>query len=148
MLRQCRTVNGHYDLRFPINDIVQISAPQLASRKQVNYDKVGRAAKSFFVSSTVLDHLLRSYADHQSPATREAKSRCGNLFNLTPSAEPCGIESFARQFIKALAVSDPPGGYEMLAIGRRWRDLAGVLPRVLRARQVVFNLPLVSWKRR
>jgi glycosyltransferase involved in cell wall biosynthesis len=73
------------------------------------------------------------------------KARC--LFLLTPSGEPCGVETFTRTLAGALASSDPGAGYELLAVSGRWRDLPATLRRIAAADQVVFSLPLVAWKR-
>jgi glycosyltransferase involved in cell wall biosynthesis len=73
------------------------------------------------------------------------KSRC--LFLLTPSNEPCGVETFTRMLAGALASSDPDAGYELLSISGRWRDLPSIFRRIAQTDQVAFSLPLVAWKR-
>ena len=79
------------------------------------------------------------------PATGRAQERC--LFLLTPSAEECGVESFARLLVSALQNDYPDGGYAVLAVSSRWRDLPAALRKISAADQVVFSVPLVAWKR-
>src|SRR5262245_45182872 len=82
------------------------------------------------------------------PVARGAhRPRGGSLFLITPSREACGIETFTRKLVAALAASDPAAGDELLAVSGRWRDLGTTLGRVARAERVVFSLPLVAWKR-
>jgi glycosyltransferase involved in cell wall biosynthesis len=78
-------------------------------------------------------------------AASAAKARC--LFLLTPSAEPCGVETFIRTLVAALAARDGDAGYELLPVSRRWRDLPATLRRIMQADEVVFSFPLVAWKR-
>ena len=72
-------------------------------------------------------------------------ARC--LFLLTPSDEPCGVETFTRALAAALKSSSPDAGYELLSISGRWRDLPATLHRIVHADQLVFSFPLVAWKR-
>ena len=74
---------------------------------------------------------------------REA-GRC--LFLLTPSGEECGVESFARLLVSKLQAAYPDGGYDLLPVSSRWRDLSTGLREVARARSVVFSVPLTAWK--
>jgi glycosyltransferase involved in cell wall biosynthesis len=78
-------------------------------------------------------------------AASAAKVRC--LFLLTPSAEPCGVETFIRTLAAALAARDGDAGYELLPVSRRRRDLPATLRRIMQADEVVFSFPLVAWKR-
>ena len=64
-------------------------------------------------------------------AASAAKARC--LFLLTPSAEPCGVETFIRTLAAALAARDGDAGYELLPVSRRWRDLPATLRRIIQA---------------
>jgi glycosyltransferase involved in cell wall biosynthesis len=74
-------------------------------------------------------------------------ARGKRLFLLTPSEESCAVEIFTRSLVGALQERYPDEGYELLPISGRWRDLPAVLGKILKADQVVFNLPLVAWKR-
>jgi glycosyltransferase involved in cell wall biosynthesis len=66
-------------------------------------------------------------------------------FVYTPSAEPCAIETFTRTLVGALGES--AGGYAPLPISGRWRDLPHLVSEVIRSDHVIFNFPLVAWKR-
>jgi len=79
------------------------------------------------------------------PADARAQQRC--LFLLTPSKEECGVESFARLLVGALQNDYPDDGYAVLALSSRWRDLPAVFRKIAAADQIVFNVPLVAWKR-
>lgn len=69
------------------------------------------------------------------------------LFALTPSAEPCGVETFTRVLLGALAGREPARGYAMLPLTGRWRDLPRLTGAAAYCRHIVFNFPLVAWKR-
>ncbi len=69
------------------------------------------------------------------------------LFLLTPSEESCAVEIFTRSLVDALRTRHADEGYELLPISGHWRDLPGVLGKILKADRVIFNLPLVAWKR-
>jgi glycosyltransferase involved in cell wall biosynthesis len=78
-------------------------------------------------------------------ATRAARGRC--LFLYPQSRQPCGVEIFTRTLVAALKASAPEGGYELLPVSGRWRDVPSLLHRIAGAEQVVFSFPLVAWKR-
>jgi glycosyltransferase involved in cell wall biosynthesis len=77
---------------------------------------------------------------------RATTPRRGSLFLSTQSDEPCGVEIFTRKLVAALKTSAPDGGYDLLCVSRRWRDLPWVLRRVAQADRIVFSVPLVAWK--
>jgi glycosyltransferase involved in cell wall biosynthesis len=79
------------------------------------------------------------------PAASAAASGC--LFLLTQSREACAVENFAQKLVVELNARYPDGGYRMLAVSGRWRDLPSTLRRIAGAERIVFNLPLVAWKR-
>ncbi len=66
-------------------------------------------------------------------------------FVFTPTAHPCGVESFTRRLADAL--NDPAGDYGPLAVSGRWRDLPSLFGEVSRSRHIIFNFPLNAWKR-
>jgi glycosyltransferase involved in cell wall biosynthesis len=76
-----------------------------------------------------------------------AASRGRRLFLLTPSEEACAVEIFTRSLVGALRDCYPDEGYELLPISGHWRDLPAVVGKIIKADQVIFNLPLVAWKR-
>jgi glycosyltransferase involved in cell wall biosynthesis len=67
------------------------------------------------------------------------------LFVFTPSAHPCGVETFARAMVEALR--EPPGRYAALAVSGAWRDVPTEIAAITRSQQVVFNFPLNAWKK-
>ena len=70
-----------------------------------------------------------------------------SLFIVSTSAAPCGVEDFARKMTTALQRHEPAGANSLLEISGRWRDLPDALGRMRKADQIVFNLPMVAWKR-
>ena len=70
--------------------------------------------------------------------------RC--LFLLTPTGEECGVESFARLLVSKLQAAYPDGGYRLLPVSPRWRDLPATLNEVAHVDSVVFSVPLTAWK--
>ena len=85
------------------------------------------------------------------PTARSARAEPENarpgaaLFVFTPTAHPCGVETFTRAMVEALR--EPPGRYAALAISGEWRDVPAEIAAVARSRQVVFNFPLNAWKK-
>ena len=85
------------------------------------------------------------------PTARPARAEPENaqpgaaLFVFTPTAHPCGVETFTRAMVEALR--EPPGHYAALAISGEWRDVPAEIAAVARSRQVVFNFPLNAWKK-
>jgi len=75
------------------------------------------------------------------------KTRRRTLFMVTPSKEACAVENFTQKLVSALQSRYPDQGYELLAVSSRLRDLPSILRSVAGADCVVFNLPLVAWKR-
>jgi glycosyltransferase involved in cell wall biosynthesis len=69
----------------------------------------------------------------------------GTLFVFTPTAHPCGVETFTRAMVEAL--HKPPGRYAALAVSGRWRDVPAEISAIARSRQVVFSFPLNAWKK-
>ncbi len=67
------------------------------------------------------------------------------LFVFTPTAHPCGVETFTRAMVEALR--EPPGRYAALAVSGDWRDVPAEIAAIARSRQVVFNFPLNAWKK-
>jgi glycosyltransferase involved in cell wall biosynthesis len=67
------------------------------------------------------------------------------LLVFTPTAHPCGVETFTRAMVEALR--EPPGRYGALVVSEQWRDVPAEIAMVARSRQVVFNFPLNAWKR-
>jgi glycosyltransferase involved in cell wall biosynthesis len=67
------------------------------------------------------------------------------LFVFTPTAHPCGVETFTRAMVEAL--HEPPCRYAALAVSGRWRDVPAEIAAVTRSRQVVFSFPLNAWKK-
>jgi glycosyltransferase involved in cell wall biosynthesis len=80
----------------------------------------------------------------RAPASAREAERC--LFLLTPSGEECGVESFGRLLVSKLQAAYPDGGYGLLPVSPRWRDLPATLREVARASSVVFSVPLTAWK--
>jgi glycosyltransferase involved in cell wall biosynthesis len=86
-------------------------------------------------------------------AVTRARKRA--LFLASRSDEPCGVETFTRTLVAALAARDhdagqeggQEGGYELVPVSGRWRDVPALLWRIARADRVVFGFPLVAWKR-
>jgi glycosyltransferase involved in cell wall biosynthesis len=76
-----------------------------------------------------------------------ARARTRSLFLSTRSPEPCGVETFTRTLVEALAAQDHEGAYELVTVSGRWRDVPGLLRRVAQADRIVFGFPLVAWKR-
>lgn len=70
---------------------------------------------------------------------------CVNVLSTTPT--PCGVEAFARSLATALRRNEPDGAFEDLAVSGRWADLPANLRQLSQADRIVFNLPLVAWKR-
>lgn len=81
----------------------------------------------------------------QAQRGRAQAIRGGTRFVFTPTAEPCGVETFARTLLDALG--EPQGAYSSLAVSGRWRDFPHLAGEVMRADQLVFNFPLIAWKR-
>ena len=85
------------------------------------------------------------------PTARPARTEPENarpgaaLFVFTPTAHPCGVETFTRAMVEAL--HEPPGRYEAIAVSGEWRDVPAEIAAVARSRQVVFNFPLNAWKK-
>jgi glycosyltransferase involved in cell wall biosynthesis len=75
------------------------------------------------------------------------RARKGALFLASRSAEPCGVETFTRTLVAALAARDHDAGYELVAVSGRWRDVPALLQRIAQADRIVFGFPLVAWKR-
>ena len=86
-------------------------------------------------------------------AATRARKRA--LFLSSRSDEPCGVETFTRTLVAALAARDrdagqkdgQQGGYELVAVSGRWRDVPALLRRIAQADRIVFGFPLVAWKR-
>jgi glycosyltransferase involved in cell wall biosynthesis len=82
-------------------------------------------------------------------AATRARKRA--LFLASRSDEPCGVETFTRTLVAALAARDhaagQDGGYELVAVSGRWRDVPALLGRIAQADRIVFGFPLVAWKR-
>src|SRR3984893_1705772 len=74
-----------------------------------------------------------------------------SLFLSSRSEEPCGVETFTRTLVAALAARDraagQDGGYELAVVSGRWRDVPALLQRIAQADRIVFGFPLVAWKR-
>jgi glycosyltransferase involved in cell wall biosynthesis len=87
------------------------------------------------------DDALCGAAATRSAATPE---RC--LFAVTPTAEECGVEAFARLLLRRLQAAYPQAGYGLLAVPGRWRDVPAVLRKIAGADRVVFSMPLAAWK--
>jgi hypothetical protein len=85
------------------------------------------------------------------PTARPARTEPENarpgaaLFVFTPTAHPCGVETFTRAMVEAL--HEPPGRYAAMAVSGRWRDVPAEIAAVARSRQVVFSFPLNAWKK-
>ncbi|HXX03137.1 MAG TPA: glycosyltransferase [Xanthobacteraceae bacterium] len=75
------------------------------------------------------------------------KTRQRTLFMVTPSKEACAVENFTQKLVSALQSRYPDQGYEVLPVSSRLRDLPSIFRSVADADCIVFNLPLVSWKR-
>jgi glycosyltransferase involved in cell wall biosynthesis len=67
------------------------------------------------------------------------------VFLVSPSTTPCGVETFARH----LARSWGAAGHEVrqIAVAGRLRDLSEVWRRLVDAKVLVVNGPVVAWKR-
>src|ERR1700736_5467302 len=78
-------------------------------------------------------------------AATRARKRA--LFLASRSDEPCGVETFTRTLVAALAARDQDAGYELVAVSGRWRDIPPLLGRIAQADRIVFGFPLVAWKR-
>jgi glycosyltransferase involved in cell wall biosynthesis len=92
--------------------------------------------------------LFNDQAVHNStavPDTGRAQERC--FFLLTPSKEACAVETFTRMLVSALQLRYADARYELLPVSGRWRDLPFIIRSVAGADRIVFNLPLVAWKR-
>jgi hypothetical protein len=90
--------------------------------------------------------MLDAGAAPTAPPARAAPEDPGAaLFVFTPTAHPCGVETFTRTMVAAL--SEPPGRYAALAVSGHWRDLPTEIGAVARSRQVIFNFPLNAWKK-
>src|SRR3984893_18280230 len=74
-----------------------------------------------------------------------------SLFLSARSPEPCGVETFTRTLVAALAARDhdavQAAAYELVSVSGRWRDVPALLHRIAQADRVVFGFPLVAWKR-
>src|ERR1019366_8697709 len=78
-----------------------------------------------------------------------------SLFLSARSQEPCGVETFTRTLVAALAARDhdaaqetaQAAAYELVPVSGRWRDVPALLRRIAQADRVVFGFPLVAWKR-
>jgi hypothetical protein len=70
-----------------------------------------------------------------------------SLFLFTRSDEPCGVETFTRTMVAALAARDHDAAYELVSVSGRWRDVPALLHRIAQADRLVFGFPLVAWKR-
>jgi glycosyltransferase involved in cell wall biosynthesis len=88
------------------------------------------------------------------PSTGAAtRARKRALFLASRSDEPCGVETFTRTLVAALAArdhdagQDAGAGYELVAVSGRWRDVPALLARIAQADRIVFGFPLVAWKR-
>jgi glycosyltransferase involved in cell wall biosynthesis len=85
------------------------------------------------------------------PTARPARTEPENarpgaaLFVFTPTAHPCGIETFTRAMLEALR--EPSGRYAALAVSGQWRDVPAEIAAVARSRAVIFNFPLNAWKK-
>lgn len=91
---------------------------------------------------------LRLASETALPLERSAAAaKPRTLFLLTPSGEPCGVEVFTQRMVAALAAADPAAGCGVLPVSRRVRDVVPALRRIARADQIVWNFPLVAWKR-
>ncbi len=69
------------------------------------------------------------------------------LFLVSEAAAPCGVEDFARKMLGALQKYTPDGGNDLLAISGRWASLPSAFRKMERAERIVFNFPMVAWKR-
>lgn len=69
------------------------------------------------------------------------------VFLLTPSGEPCGVEIFTQRLAAAMSAEDPGTACEILPVSRRALDFAAMVRRIAQADQIVWNFPLVAWKR-
>jgi glycosyltransferase involved in cell wall biosynthesis len=90
-------------------------------------------------------------------AATRARKRA--LFLASRSDEPCGVETFTRTLVAALAARDHEagqeggqeggyeGGYGLVAVSGRWRDVPALLQAIAQADRIVFGFPLVAWKR-
>lgn len=85
--------------------------------------------------------LQRLQARPNQATARRGKAR----FVFTPTGEPCGVENFTRTLLGAL--SDSAGYYAPLPVSGRWRELPFLMVEIARSDQVIFNFPLVAWKR-
>jgi glycosyltransferase involved in cell wall biosynthesis len=74
-------------------------------------------------------------------------ARKRSLFLFTRSEEPCGVETFTRTLVAALAARHHDAAYELVSVSARWRDVPALLHRIARADRIVFGFPLVAWKR-
>jgi len=77
--------------------------------------------------------------------TSGAHDRC--LFILTPNDKKCGIEDFACVALSNLQRFHPDQGYAALVVSGLWRDFPSVVRKIVRAKQIVFNVPLLPWRR-
>jgi hypothetical protein len=79
-----------------------------------------------------------------------AAARFGSrsLFLSARSSEPCGVETFTRTLVEALAQSDRNGRYTLRAVSGRWRDVPPLMREIMQSDGIVFGFPLVAWKRR
>src|ERR1700730_14068831 len=75
------------------------------------------------------------------------RARATSLFLFTRSDEPCGVETFTRTMVAALAARDHDAAYELVSVSGRWRDVPALLHRIAQADRLVFGFPLVAWKR-
>lgn len=70
-----------------------------------------------------------------------------SLFIVFTTAVPCGAEDFALKMAAALKRCGSACGNSLLKISGRWSDLTTALSKMRKAERIVFNLPLVAWKR-
>ena len=90
--------------------------------------------------------MLDAGAAPTAPRARTAPENAGAaLFVFTPTAHPCGVETFTRAMVAAL--SEPAGRYVALPVSGRWRDVPAEIAAIARSRQVIFNFPLNAWKK-
>jgi glycosyltransferase involved in cell wall biosynthesis len=75
------------------------------------------------------------------------RARRRAVFLSARSDEPCGVETFTRTLVAALAARDHDAAYELVSVSRRWRDVPALLRRIAQADRIVFGFPLVAWKR-
>lgn len=65
-------------------------------------------------------------------------------FPLTISKEPCGVEDFSRRLVAAASDLNDGNHYVTCDISSNWKSIAKTF---WKADQIIYNLPLVAWKR-